>query len=257
MLAAVHHADRERARQARRVPHQRDDRIAHGDRVRRPCTAATRWLHAAPPPPPRSRHDDPADRADGRASAGCSRGSCSTSRSRASTRWTGNSSPRLPRATPPTRAAASTTASSAASSSSGWRRSIAVPLGIGCAIYLNQYAAGRVAGVVRLVTDVMLGHPDDRDRRVRVRDLGHQLRLLRLCRRVRASALVMVPLIVRATEEMLRLVPRDMREASLALGVTQVAHDRLGIASHCAAQASSPASCSPSRARWARQRRSS
>ena len=36
-----------------------------------------------------------------------------------------------------------------------------------------------------------------------------------------ASALVMVPLIVRATEEMLRLVPRDVREASLALGVTQ------------------------------------
>ena len=31
----------------------------------------------------------------------------------------------------------------------------------------------------------------------------------------------MVPLIVRATEEMLRLVPRDIREASLALGVTQ------------------------------------
>jgi phosphate transport system permease protein len=31
----------------------------------------------------------------------------------------------------------------------------------------------------------------------------------------------MVPLIVRATEEMLRLVPRDIGEASLALGVTQ------------------------------------
>ena len=31
----------------------------------------------------------------------------------------------------------------------------------------------------------------------------------------------MVPLIVRATEEMLRLVPRDIREASLALGATQ------------------------------------
>jgi phosphate transport system permease protein len=36
-----------------------------------------------------------------------------------------------------------------------------------------------------------------------------------------ALALVMVPLIVRATEEMLRLVPRDIKEASLALGVTQ------------------------------------
>ena len=36
---------------------------------------------------------------------------------------------------------------------------IAVPLGIGCAIYLNQYATGRVAAVLRLVTDVMLGIP--------------------------------------------------------------------------------------------------
>ncbi len=47
-----------------------------------------------------------------------------------------------------------------------------------------------------------------------------------------ALAFVMVPLIVRATEEMLRLVPRDIHEASLALGVTQVAHDRLGAPAH-------------------------
>ncbi len=36
---------------------------------------------------------------------------------------------------------------------------IALPLGIGCAIYLNQYAEGRVAAALRLVTDVMLGIP--------------------------------------------------------------------------------------------------
>jgi phosphate transport system permease protein len=36
-----------------------------------------------------------------------------------------------------------------------------------------------------------------------------------------ALGLVMLPLIVRTTEEMLRLVPRDLREASLALGVTR------------------------------------
>jgi phosphate transport system permease protein len=35
----------------------------------------------------------------------------------------------------------------------------AVPFGIGCAIYLNQYATGRIAHSLRLVTDVMLGIP--------------------------------------------------------------------------------------------------
>src|SRR4051794_37988728 len=36
---------------------------------------------------------------------------------------------------------------------------VAVPFGIGCAIYLNQYAAGRIAHALRLVTDMMLGIP--------------------------------------------------------------------------------------------------
>ncbi len=72
-----------------------------------------------------------------------------------------------------------------------------------------------------------------------------------------ALAFVMVPLIVRATEEMLRLVPTDIHEASLALGVTQVAHDRPRCSCQPPAPASSPASCWQSRARWVRRRRCS
>jgi phosphate transport system permease protein len=97
---------------------------------------------------------------------------------------------------------------------------IAVPLGIGCAIYLNQYATGRVAAVLRLVTDVMLGIPT-----IVTGAFVYAIWVINFGFSGFAGAislgLVMVPLIVRATEEMLRLVPRDIREASLALGVTQ------------------------------------
>jgi phosphate transport system permease protein len=97
---------------------------------------------------------------------------------------------------------------------------IALPLGIGCAVYLNQYATGRVASVLRLVTDVMLGIPT-----IVTGAFVYALWVVEFgfsgFAGALALALVMTPLIVRATEEMLRLVPSDLMEASLALGVTQ------------------------------------
>ncbi|HET6174105.1 MAG TPA: phosphate ABC transporter permease PstA [Gaiellales bacterium] len=102
----------------------------------------------------------------------------------------------------------------------GLATAVAIPLGIGCAIYLNQYAAGRVAAVVRLVVDVMLGIPT-----IVTGAFVYAIWVINFGFSGFAGslslALVMVPLIVRATEEMLRLVPRDVREASLALGVTK------------------------------------
>jgi phosphate transport system permease protein len=96
----------------------------------------------------------------------------------------------------------------------------AVPFGIGCAIYLNQYADGRIAHALRLVTDVMLGIPT-----IVTGAFVYALWVVQFGFSGYAGALalafVMVPLIVRATEEMLRLVPREIREASLALGVTK------------------------------------
>jgi phosphate transport system permease protein len=97
---------------------------------------------------------------------------------------------------------------------------IAIPLGIGCAIYLNQYSTGRLAAVLRLITDVMLGIPT-----IVTGAFIYALWVVHFGFSGYAGAftlaLVMVPLIVRATEEMLRLVPRDIREASYALGATQ------------------------------------
>jgi phosphate transport system permease protein len=97
---------------------------------------------------------------------------------------------------------------------------IALPLGIGCAVYLNQYASGRIAAVLRLVTDVMLGIPT-----IVTGAFVYALWVVEYgfsgFAGALALSLVMIPLIVRATEEMLRLVPPDLKEASLALGVTQ------------------------------------
>jgi phosphate transport system permease protein len=95
----------------------------------------------------------------------------------------------------------------------------AVPIGIAAAIYLNQYA-GRVAHGVRLITDVMLGIPT-----IVTGAFVYALYVVRFGFSGYAGALalglVMVPLIMRATEEMLRLVPNDVREASFALGVSR------------------------------------
>src|SRR4029077_8002947 len=97
---------------------------------------------------------------------------------------------------------------------------VAVPFGIGCAIYLNQYADGRIAHALRLVTDVMLGIPT-----IVTGAFVYALWVVNFGFSGYAGAIalafVMVPLIVRATEEMLRLVPKDIHEASLALGVTK------------------------------------
>jgi phosphate transport system permease protein len=97
---------------------------------------------------------------------------------------------------------------------------LAVPIGIAAAVYLMEYGRGRFASLVRFITDVMLGIPT-----IVTGAFIYALWVLRFGFSGYAGALslglVMVPLIVRATEEMLRLVPGDLREASFALGVTR------------------------------------
>jgi phosphate transport system permease protein len=97
---------------------------------------------------------------------------------------------------------------------------IAVPLGVGTAIYLVEYGRGRIARSVSFMVDVLTGVPSIVAAlfiyAMWIGTFGFQ--------RVGfasslALVLLMIPVVVRSTEEMLRLVPRDLREASLALGV--------------------------------------
>jgi phosphate transport system permease protein len=95
---------------------------------------------------------------------------------------------------------------------------IALPVGIGAGVYLSEYGRGRFATLVRYTTDVLSGVPS-----IVVGVVAYGLvvvpmgRFSGLAGSV-ALAILMLPPIIRATEEMVRLVPQSYRQAALALG---------------------------------------
>lgn len=97
---------------------------------------------------------------------------------------------------------------------------IAVPLGIGTAIYLVEYGRGRVAKIISFAVDILTGIPSIVAALFIYALWVTTLGLDRVGFAVSLSlVLLMMPVVVRSTEEMLRLVPMDLREASFALGV--------------------------------------
>jgi phosphate transport system permease protein len=95
---------------------------------------------------------------------------------------------------------------------------LAVPIGIAAAVYLNQYGAGsRFASVVRFVSNLMTGVPSVFIG-VFVYSLLVEGRGYSAFSGAIALGLLMVPIITRGAEEVLRLVPKDLREASLGIG---------------------------------------
>lgn len=96
---------------------------------------------------------------------------------------------------------------------------ISVPLGIAAAVALVEYG-GRFAGTASFATDVLAGIPSIVTGAFIYAILVTKFGYSGLAGSF-ALALVMLPLIIRATAEMLRLVPDVLREASAALGVTR------------------------------------
>jgi phosphate transport system permease protein len=98
---------------------------------------------------------------------------------------------------------------------------IAIPLGLGAAIYLTEYGAGsRLAAITRRASDIMVSIPS-----IVAGLAAYALFSLLLGPGTRsglagavALAMIMIPVVVRSSEEVLRLVPQDLREAGLALG---------------------------------------
>ena len=97
---------------------------------------------------------------------------------------------------------------------------LAVPLGLAVAVYIVEYGGGRLARTVRFFVDVMTGIPSIVAGlfvfAFWVLALGQGFSGLAAGL---ALAVLMLPVVVRTAEEMLRLVPDDLREASYALGV--------------------------------------
>ena len=97
---------------------------------------------------------------------------------------------------------------------------IAVPVGILTAVYLVEYGRGRFARAVSFTVDILTGIPSIVAAlfvyAVWVTTFGFD----RVAFAVSLSlVLLMIPVVVRSTEEMLKLVPNELREASYALGV--------------------------------------
>ncbi|MER6127066.1 phosphate ABC transporter permease PstA [Streptomyces sp. NPDC001795] len=97
---------------------------------------------------------------------------------------------------------------------------IAVPVGVLTAVYLVEYGRGKLARAVTFFVDVMTGIPSIvaglfiLSFWILILDMGYSGFAGSL-----ALSILMMPVVVRSTEEMLKLVPNELREASLALGV--------------------------------------
>jgi phosphate transport system permease protein len=98
---------------------------------------------------------------------------------------------------------------------------IGLPIGIGAGLYLADFRGSRLANVVRFLADVLNGLPSIVlgifAWQFLVRPLGHFSALAGGV----ALAAMMIPMVTRTTEEMVRLVPTALREAALALGYSR------------------------------------
>jgi phosphate transport system permease protein len=97
---------------------------------------------------------------------------------------------------------------------------ISVPIGVLAAIYLAEYGRGRWSESVSFFTDVLIGIPT-----IVTGAFVYSIWVIRFgfsgFAGSLALAIVMLPLIIRTTTQMLKLVPDDLREGSLALGASK------------------------------------
>ena len=98
---------------------------------------------------------------------------------------------------------------------------ISVPIGLLSAIYLVEYGRGRLAQAITFFVDVMTGIPS-----IVAGLFAFALFAIFFGPGIRfgiggavALSVLMIPVVVRSTEEMLKLVPNELREAAFALGV--------------------------------------
>jgi phosphate transport system permease protein len=97
---------------------------------------------------------------------------------------------------------------------------LAVPLGLMTAVYLAEYRSSRLARFTSFMVDVLAGLPSIVAAlfifSVWIATMGFEQSAFAVSL---ALVLLMLPIVVRSTEEMLKLVPDDLREASYALGI--------------------------------------
>jgi phosphate transport system permease protein len=102
----------------------------------------------------------------------------------------------------------------------GLATAFALPIGVLIALFLNEFASPRVAYPIRLALDLLNGLPS-----IVIAVFVYGLLVIGTGQKgvdgSIALAIIMVPLIARSTQEVLRLVPQTQRDASLALGMSR------------------------------------
>ena len=98
---------------------------------------------------------------------------------------------------------------------------IGVPFGVSTGIYLSEFGNDRFGSLVRFLVDTLTGIPS-----IVTGVFVYAIVVLPMQRFSAlaggvALALIMIPIVARTTEEMLRLVPQSLREGALALGAPQ------------------------------------
>jgi phosphate transport system permease protein len=97
----------------------------------------------------------------------------------------------------------------------------AIPVGIISGIYMSEYAGSTLASVVRFAADTLNGVPS-----IVIGVFVYAIAVLPIKQFTMvaggiALGIMMIPIIARSTEELLRLVPNTLREGALALGATR------------------------------------
>jgi phosphate transport system permease protein len=98
---------------------------------------------------------------------------------------------------------------------------LGIPVGIGAGVFLAERGDGPLGRTVRFTAEVLSGVPSIVIGIVVYALIVVPMKRFSALAGAVALAILIVPTLARSTEELVRLVPRSLREASLALGVTQ------------------------------------
>jgi phosphate transport system permease protein len=96
-----------------------------------------------------------------------------------------------------------------------------LPTGVAAGVYLAEFGAGRFASVARFVADTLTGVPSIVVGIFVYTTLVLPFKHFSAFAGAVSLALIMLPVVARTTEEMIRLVPSSLREGALALGAPQ------------------------------------
>lgn len=98
---------------------------------------------------------------------------------------------------------------------------IGLPIGIAAGVYLSEFGHGWFAGLVRFVSDTLTGVPSIVTGVFIYTLIVLPMKQFSALAGGIALGIIMIPIVTRTTEEMLRLVPASLREGALALGAPQ------------------------------------